>query len=159
MKGIYVVTSKSLCRRKFMITTWYKDGLIHTDDDHPSICHSTGSKFWHKNGVLHRDNGPAIMRVSGTREWWVNGQLHRKNKPAVEGHSVNVYYKHGLLHRIDGPAVDHKNSGGLDLYAINGDALDTEEVNEWINNHKVDLSTEFGKFLFVLRFSDFSDDD
>ena len=31
---------------------------------------------WFKNGVLHREDGPAIIWEDGTKEWFVNGKRH-----------------------------------------------------------------------------------
>jgi hypothetical protein len=33
---------------------WYKDGLLHRDNDLPSIIIKSGAKYWHINGVPSR---------------------------------------------------------------------------------------------------------
>jgi len=33
-----------------------------------------GRKEWWKDGVLHREDGPAVVWADGTQEWWVNGK-------------------------------------------------------------------------------------
>ena len=43
-----------------------------------------GSKFWRKNGVFHREDGPAIEWADGGKQWYINGKLHREDGPAVE---------------------------------------------------------------------------
>jgi hypothetical protein len=47
-------------------------------------CYTT--KHWYKNGLIHRENDkPAIEWSNGRKEWWINGKLHRENdKPAIE---------------------------------------------------------------------------
>jgi hypothetical protein len=45
-----------------------------------------GSKEWHLNGKLHREDGPAIEGVIGN-EWYVNDKLHREDGPAIEWHN------------------------------------------------------------------------
>lgn len=43
-----------------------------------------GSKEWHLNNKLHREDGPAIEYSNGIKEWWVDGEFHREDGPAVE---------------------------------------------------------------------------
>ena len=61
---------------------WYKDGLRHRDDG-PAITWTTGSQFWYQNDWLHRTDGPAAIYASGTRRWFRRGLLHRIGGPAV----------------------------------------------------------------------------
>jgi hypothetical protein len=42
-----------------------------------------GTKYWHKNGQLHREDGPAVVEPDGTEWWYRNGQLHREDGPAI----------------------------------------------------------------------------
>jgi len=96
------------------------------------IIDKEGNKFWYlpskgKN-CIHRIGGPAIERVDGVIEWWLNDELHR----------------------IDGPAV-------IDLYSdyiewwINDKELPKEEVEKWLKENKIDLSTKEGQIAFKLR--------
>ncbi|EAP71602.1 MULTISPECIES: hypothetical protein [Ralstonia solanacearum species complex] len=39
------------------------------------------------------------------KQWVKNGVLHREDGPAVVGRNYAAWYRHGLLHREDGPAV------------------------------------------------------
>ena len=32
-----------------------------------------GTKEWHLNGKLHREDGPASERSNGAKHWWLNG--------------------------------------------------------------------------------------
>ena len=43
-----------------------------------------GDKHWYKDGVLHREDGPAIEMTNGDKYWYINGMLHREDGPAVE---------------------------------------------------------------------------
>lgn len=58
---------------------WHNiDGLLHSSNDNPSriIFDSYGNiifKEWHKNGELHRINGPAVISQSFI-ENWINGK-------------------------------------------------------------------------------------
>lgn len=73
-------------------------------------------KSWYKNGLLHREDGPAIEYETGEKHWYINGLLHRDDGPAVEGAPLKKYqtgyrfeswYKEGKLHRLDGPAITY----------------------------------------------------
>jgi len=47
------------------------------------IVDATGTERWHRNGVLHRTDGPAISYPDGTERWYRNGRLHRTDGPAI----------------------------------------------------------------------------
>jgi hypothetical protein len=54
---------------------WYRERLLHRDNDQPAVIHSTGEQFWYQNGFLHRDNGPAAIYENGiVLEWYRYGQ-------------------------------------------------------------------------------------
>lgn len=55
--------------------TWYKDGIIHREDG-PAIIYTSGRKEWLQNGFLHREGGPAIESESGSKFWILNGKYH-----------------------------------------------------------------------------------
>ena len=42
------------------------------------------SKFWLKEGELHRENGPAKEWIDGSNFWYLNGLAHRIDGPAKE---------------------------------------------------------------------------
>ena len=44
-----------------------------------------GTKKCYRNGVLHRDNGPAVEKSTGDRLWYRDGKFHRTDGPAIEG--------------------------------------------------------------------------
>jgi hypothetical protein len=40
---------------------WYRDGLLHRDNDLPAITLNHGmGMYWYRDGVLHRDNGKPV---------------------------------------------------------------------------------------------------
>ena len=49
---------------------WYKNGLLHRTDG-PAIELANGARFWYQNGLIHRTDGPAIEYSNGEREWWI----------------------------------------------------------------------------------------
>jgi hypothetical protein len=64
---------------------WYKNGVIHRDNDKPAIINSDGAQYWYQNGRIHRNNNlPAIILPSGSQHWYQNGKAHRDNDlPAI----------------------------------------------------------------------------
>ena len=51
---------------------WFKNGLLHREDG-PAVEWADGSKNWHKHGKYHREDGPAVEWANGYKEWWLNG--------------------------------------------------------------------------------------
>lgn len=71
------------------------------DDDLPAIVRANGTRFWYKDGKLHRDNDlPAIVWANGKQEWGKEGKRHRDNDLPVVVYS-DVQYND----------VDWKNEG------------------------------------------------
>lgn len=98
---------------------------------------------------LHRSEGPAVEYADGDREWRIDGMEHREDGPAFT--SINGYKEwclNGQVHRLDGPAVEY-TSGFKDWY-INGKCLNSEDVERWIEENKIDLSTEEGQVAFKI---------
>jgi len=78
-----------------------------------------GSRYWHRQGVLHREHGPAAELADGTRRWYKNGVPHRVNGPAIERpDGFRSWWQDGVLHRLDGPAIEHH--GGARYWYVNG---------------------------------------
>ena len=76
-----------------------------------------GGSIWARDGVPHRDYGPAVETAAGHVEYWRRGFRHRTDGPAVQRQSADgsvyeEYYVDGLLHRDDGPAVIGPDTGG-----------------------------------------------
>ena len=74
-KGYSLILDKS--GNKF----WYKDGLLHRNDDLPAIEWANGDRYHYENGLLHRyGNLPAIVSAVGYKVWYVNGQFVQISK-------------------------------------------------------------------------------
>ena len=54
---------------------WYAIDGHHIRDD--------GEERWYKDGMLHRDNGPAIIWANGTEGWFQYDMHHREDGPAI----------------------------------------------------------------------------
>lgn len=100
------------------------DNLLHSANGEPSLVLSDGRTAWHKEGKLHREDGPALINTNhngtGTtvEAYYHEGELHRDEAegPAWENKDSGEagYYRHGKLHRDNGPAVIHGDGkGGL----------------------------------------------
>ena len=88
---------------------WYKNGVLHRDNDLPAVIHANFNKEWWFEGKQHRENDlPAIEWSNGHKEWWYNDQIHRVAKPAVEKFNGAKYWcLNGVLHRDGGPAIEY----------------------------------------------------
>ena len=58
---------------------WYKNGLLHREEG-PAVIYSDGIKEWRKEGELHREEGPAIINWDGIKEYWLNGKRLSKDE-------------------------------------------------------------------------------
>ena len=50
---------------------WYKDGILHRANG-PAIKYPDGYQEWHENGLRHRTDGPARILENGQVEYWIN---------------------------------------------------------------------------------------
>ena len=109
---------------------YYKNQLLHRDDDLPAVEYSNGDKHWYKDGKRHRENDlPSIEYSNGTKKWYKNGILHREDDYAVEhSNGDKAWYKNGLLHRENGPAIEY--SDGNKYYYLEGIQYIKEEYYE-----------------------------
>lgn len=78
--------------------------------------HHDGSKFWHFNGELHREDGPAVEYAHGAKFW----------------------YRYGLLHREDGPAIEYAN--GDKRWYIDDAPLTEEQFNARTKTKELTIS-------------------
>lgn len=45
---------------------------------------NNGSEYWNKNGLLHRENGPAVIHSNGKTEYWLNGEIQKQERKENE---------------------------------------------------------------------------
>ena len=69
---------------KIVDERWYKDGISHREDGPAIIC-SNCTKSWYKNGALHREDGPAIVAWDGGKQWYLNGEYFFTKEEWWEG--------------------------------------------------------------------------
>lgn len=102
---------------------------------------SEGNTRWYKNGVLHRDNDlPAVIYKENIREWYINGQRHREKKPAVIAFGLKVWIQNDVFHRLDGPAVEAY--GGRKKWFIHGVEYSKEEFDICLKKIALEQSLE-----------------
>ena len=112
---------------------YYKNGLLHREDG-PAIEYADGSEEWYINGERHREDGPAAEWAYGGKQWYLNGVLHREDGPAFEwADGEKQWYLNGLLHREDGPAIEYAD--GRKQWYLNAEQLTEEEFNAAILNN------------------------
>jgi len=64
---------------------WYKNGLIHRDDG-PAVIWADGTQFWYRYGECHREDGPAVVGTGSEPRWWLNGKHYSKDNYYRELH-------------------------------------------------------------------------
>jgi hypothetical protein len=62
-----------------------------------------GNVYYYRNGLIHRDDGPAVEYPDGSMYWYQNDQLHREDGPAVVLPSVGImeWYLYGVFIKED----------------------------------------------------------
>lgn len=96
-----------------VIKKWYKDGLLHREGG-PAVQYGASRALWYKEGKIHRENGPAILEIlpNGTlqQEWLIHDRYHRDDGPARIFEKKEEWWINGKVHREDGPAVIYKEN-------------------------------------------------
>ena len=54
------------------VEEWYKDGMPHREDG-PALIFPYGDECWMQKGANHRRKGPATIWAGGEEEWWYKG--------------------------------------------------------------------------------------
>ncbi|HYD18896.1 MAG TPA: hypothetical protein VEF76_10495 [Patescibacteria group bacterium] len=106
---------------------WHRDGKLHRDNG-PAIEQADGSKEWYRNGRWDRDDGPAVEMADGTKVWMRDDKIHREGGPAVEhANGTKEWYSDGRLHRETGPAIERPN--GTKVWYLAGQRVRAEGPN------------------------------
>jgi hypothetical protein len=92
-------------------------------------------EYRNSDGKLHRIYGPAyISRLYNIQAWFKNGIRHRDDGPAYIHNANMVWFSEGELHNFNGPAV--LELGGPEQYWIHGSRLSKKEFKKEINRRK-----------------------
>lgn len=103
-------------------------------------------KIYKKNGLLHREDGPALILADGTKYWYNEGKLHRLDGPAIESDIFREWFQYGYLHRIGGPAIEKSYIGNRivkNLWYLRGERINSAQ-DYW------DLLTEEEKIKCIM---------
>ena len=68
--GTYEVQGADTVKR------YFKEGMLHREDG-PAVIFKDGTQHWYKHGMLHRDGGPAVEYKNGRRTWYTEGKYVR----------------------------------------------------------------------------------
>jgi len=80
---------------------WYLNDKYYTEEEWKKELNKPkcttdefGTKYWYnKEGLYHREDGPAIEYSDGSNAWYINNKLHREDGPAVEhDNGYKVWY-------------------------------------------------------------------
>ncbi len=72
------------------------EGTYYLGDGCKLNVSDIGTRSWYRNGLLHREDGPAVEWASGAREWFRDGKHHRDDGPAIEwANAVHYWYRDG----------------------------------------------------------------
>jgi len=106
---------------------YYKNGVLHREDG-PAYEKNDGHKEWHLNGKLHREDGPAKEYPTGSKYWYQNGKLHREGGHAFEDPETKTWWINDKRHCLDGPAVECAD--GTKEWWIDGENYSEEEFTK-----------------------------
>lgn len=82
-------------------------------------------KWYDSRDMIHRVHGPAIIYPDGTQMWYRDGLPHRDGGPAVIMEHAQYWAQMGELHRVDGPASIWSD-GRVEWY-LNGQRVSEDE--------------------------------
>jgi hypothetical protein len=95
-------------------------------------------KYLNKDGLLHKEDGPAIIWNDGSVEWFFDGRRHREDGPAlILNNKSEFWYNRDRLHRMDGPSIIWND--GESSYYYFGEECTEKEYNEKILSYKLNL--------------------
>ena len=60
------------------------NGQLDNTNDQPAVTVACGSRYYFKEGLLHRLERPAVAVSNGSKEYWENGKLHNLKEPAIQ---------------------------------------------------------------------------
>ncbi len=126
---------------------WYKEGNLHREDG-PAIDYLDKEKHWYKEGKRHREDGPAVELICGTKRWY----LEDKNQEMVSLRKYIIldYYK-GKYNLMWYKLLDKNKI--LDIPNIPGLIMDFITVNTspyyfaLHSKYKTKINTDQGSFI------------
>jgi len=86
--------------------------------------------FYDKQGLRHREGGPAIVQPNGDREYWTRGVRNRVDGAAFIYGKTREYWVDGKLHREDGPAMYRSPKKAIGMPAVTQYWIDGVQLTE-----------------------------
>lgn len=128
---------------------WFKDGLLHRDGG-PAQIDADGTEYWYQNGKLHRTDGPAFIIKDGYQGWFFNGDYHRNgDEPAIIHADGSLeWWVHGKCHRENGPAYYDAEEGVYNWYIDNDLVYSREQFKQLTGKSDEEMS------FLILRYGD-----
>jgi len=77
----------------------YRNGLLHREDGPAIIC-ADGDAFWCRNGSLHREDGPAVIYPNGYQAWYLNGEAVRMEDVLDTPEKMEAYLLEESLRKL-----------------------------------------------------------
>lgn len=114
-----------------------------------------GTKYWFKEGKLHREDGPAKEFANGTKEWWLNGRIHREDGPAAEfpDGSKEFWIKGEIFNVFNDDSEFFLKL--TELFQILDEVAQTNPIFDFSYNKKIENEILiFSGFCFVSSFQD-----
>lgn len=88
---------------------WHRNGVLHRENG-PALTFRNGAEGYYRDGVPHREDGPALTFGAGVERVRRRGESPHEDRvslAAIDG--VEAYFRNGLLHRKGGPALTFSN--------------------------------------------------
>lgn len=70
-----------------------ENGVWHSYNGEPSLIMPKGTKYWHKHGKLHNENGPAYINTIGEKEYYLEDKKYSKEDWEMEVAKLKKKYK------------------------------------------------------------------
>ena len=82
---LFFIYTKVCAHIEFIQMIEFKN-YLDVPEDFTGICKflSDNSIRYYKNGLYHREGGPALEFPNGNKYWYINGLVHREDGPATE---------------------------------------------------------------------------
>jgi len=61
------------------------------------VKYTDGDQYWYKNGILHREDGPAAIYHNGAQYWWLDDKIYSKEAYYRELHKRSIITEQELF--------------------------------------------------------------
>jgi hypothetical protein len=102
-------------------TRHFKNGLTHKDNG-PALIKSNGSEYWYQNGIRHRKDGPAYTEKTGSKLWLQNG-IFRGEPEGLSGEKITDKGNGGeiIYTYTNGKGQRHRDNAPATIFSTGGE--------------------------------------